>query len=1007
MHYTLHFLFLLLVSSCFASNFLKNETLSYPQSGEKSIVNLAKRMPFSLIDGGNTQFKIDSKDDAERFFSFFFLSQLKINNRNKFKEDLDRLADKYAHVKPLNDLLRTEVNQNGKLISLKAFFRSNGLFFFINDLSPEISSIAKKIESNLSHFYPSRSLKLQSFIKSKFEYKYMHPGNLRLFLSSLLDLIFQRSTNYEGFNELFGKFSERERQILISTIFDIWGESVISESFSIEKINDLRYSPGELEFFDKLVEEDCDIKEIQINQAIRNSFGNKIFFGSLTLIDYMCEFGVFHTLANHAEHKSIQKFLRLLARNIKIAKFFSHMPLLQGLSDINGLGKVLFRYFINSKPQLKDDIAIFESLSIKELTLLREWECAILEYSSEFPTITTNLLSGWERSSKVSLGSIHFSLLELSMDPLQRALRILANLIFDDIFFERDFGEVLQVTVPHGESHFSKLFQMLAKTQFRNLKCLDGPLITKEAAYRMLAGEKFVSEKLSGFLIERAKYFDKIEKGKNQISFVKRIRKAYSIVLEYYEENVTLPKLLEIMIKAAIGKPISEEQILVITSLKGENGGPFTYLIEESDAAILRQYLGELEHDPKELAFEMAADDLFNALVHYPSSKDISVDKKIVNPKTKKVLTTFWERRWCPFVVFRRPMNCSLSEVIWEGDHVLEILLRAQRNIESPILNTSIKNYLNNNITPVTEILKSRGASHFGSQAVRFRKFIESLRFLTFLPHWSEIPNLLFKSCFGLDQSMLSLKYPDSEVREQLMEWQKAFLGYQNDLVNPEATQAEILLALKEIEFTHFELELARLAVKVILKKEYSEISFIKEYQELRTRIKPEIELSVNIEEALEKHGILYALATGTGEEFIARIIKAMGIVAELTLTGNTTTGNNTEKFVRYLEHLEYLKWAISKEDSFLFTSLHNCLFSNYLMRRVADDNDAQIICRLNPENRRDLGIWQSRLVGFENGLGYYRVKDANWVKEDLMELGLPTLRNVWGRIPSTQRNFN
>ena len=229
-----------------------------------------------------------------------------------------------------------------------------------------------------------------------------------------------------------------------------------------------------------------------------------------------------------------------------------------------------------------------------------------------------------------------------------------------------------------------------------------------------------------------------------------------------------------------------------------------------------------------------------------------------------------------------------------------------------------------------------------------------------------------------------------------------AFLGYHNDLVNPNATQAEILLAMKEIEFTHFELELARLSVKIIMKKEYSEITFIKEYQALLNRIKPEIEISVNTEESLEKHGILYALATCSGDEFIARIIKAMGIVAQKTLAGSAFS----EKFVRYLEHLGYLKWAINNDDGFLFTNLHNCLFSNYFMRRATSDDDVQIISNLNSENRRDLGIWQFQLVGFENGLGYYRVRDPNGIKEDLMELGLPTMMKIWRKLTIEARKY-
>src|SRR5690348_8068600 len=104
MIFSFYLTFLLLIPLCFCSYDFSGIVVSSAQIlNDKSVIKWAKRDKFSLLEGRHERFKIKGKEDAELFFSFFILSQLKINNPDTFKEDLDTMEAKYRHIKPLND----------------------------------------------------------------------------------------------------------------------------------------------------------------------------------------------------------------------------------------------------------------------------------------------------------------------------------------------------------------------------------------------------------------------------------------------------------------------------------------------------------------------------------------------------------------------------------------------------------------------------------------------------------------------------------------------------------------------------------------------------------------------------------------------------------------------------------------------------------------------------------------------------------------------------------------
>ena len=197
---------------------------------------------------------------------------------------------------------------------------------------------------------------------------------------------------------------------------------------------------------------------------------------------------------------------------------------------------------------------------------------------------------------------------------------------------------------------------------------------------------------------------------------------------------------------------------------------------------------------------------------------------------------------------------------------------------------------------------------------------------------------------------------------------------------------------MKEIRYTHFELELAKLIISSFTNEDYSEIKFIGRFKALFERIKPEIEIDNVIQVALEQRGALYLFSLYSEDPFVIKIIKAVDLVAQRSIP------ETSAKLICYLSQLVHLRWFINEVDTFLFTRIHNVLISSYLTKRPPQQEDIQTISCLFPKQRESLGIWQKSLVGFVNALGDFKVQDATLIKEALAELGTVTLRSVLGK---------
>jgi hypothetical protein len=944
------YLFLLyLVSGCFTSNDSKFIPLSSIRVlTDENIIKLAKQDLLAMLRGGDNQFKIDNKADAELFFAIFLLRHFEINDKAEFKEEMDKLVKEFNHIESLADLLNFKISQNGELISLESYFRSNQIIFFIDDLCPEVASIVKRLEHNLGYFYPSEYFYLLNFMKPRMEYRHMNLKNLKKILREFLDLIFQKPIDRYWTIGSFKKFAKEEQEVLTSTIFAIWGESIACNDFKAEKIHDLGYSFAELQFFN-LIKEDCDITKVEINSAIRKSFGHKIFLNDLTLIDYMQKLGVFFTFANHFEHNDLKRFYNLFARNRKVKTFFENLYLLRDSSSINLLGKILLRYFLDPEPQLKEDIGIFKQLPVRDFTLLRDWEKSTLNDCKDFPSIIENFMIEREKKSdELDLESIHYFLLELSMGQSKRASKIIVNLIFDDIFFDKDLVEAFQIQPPNIRNSIKEKFNQ------------------REFGYRTLV----LSKNLKDLFIKRAQYFDRIGKDKMEISFEKRAKRVFMLISDYTSTNTYSPMLLGIFTKAAVGKPISESQLNSIMTFEGDKSGPFRYLLEETNIEKVKKYLKELKYDPEDYAYKIVADNFIQTLVKDCDSSfwNIRKNKQIdnVNPRTKNAIISIW-------YFLNLPSKYKKNS---DRTFLLKSLSVAQREF---ICSKNGSERSKNHLKHFIKFLKIRAVKYFGSEAARFGKFIDSLHLIS--PWEEDITAFsIFNTCFGIKESLVKLRIEYKMV--EISEWQEFFSGYKNNFANPKASPQDLDLDIKELRYTHFELELGKFLVKFMVQETYSESTVIKEYQALRNRIKPEIQIDTDLEMILEKHGILYAFATCKGNEFITRLTKIVGIVAQ-----RTHPANIAERFARYLENLEYLKWAIQKDNTVLFNNLHNCLVSSYLKRRPVIQDDIQLISQLSPQNRSDLGFWEYHLIGANNGLGNFNVQDPYSIKEALAGL--------------------
>ena len=439
--YIISSLFVLFISKSlgsFSPNDISFLQIKFNDSGK--IIRQVKRDPFVLLKQDNScndgsQFIMESRDDAELFLAYFILRHLKLNDSKQFAKELKVMGASYMHIKQLDELLKNKIKQDGKSISFKEFLLSNGPFFFMNDSSQESKWLFEKVKQNTILFYPNRHSKLVRFLVPvpKFDYMHLYKKELKGFYSYLLELIFQRNVSWSDFKKTFDKFQEDGRQVLMKTMDHIWGGPLINNELSIEKVNKFMSSLEELKFVDALVEADCEIRTIRIDPDIRISFANKEFLEGIPFFDYLSEHGVFFTLANYHGCKASQKFIKILSKNAKIVNFFDRLPLLRSISRINSLGKILFRYSVNSVPQLKEDIFLIRELSDEELNVLRKWEAKEQVCVARSPTITASITMDGGREEILS--SIHDALLELSMDPNSRALKLMSRLIFDDIFF--------------------------------------------------------------------------------------------------------------------------------------------------------------------------------------------------------------------------------------------------------------------------------------------------------------------------------------------------------------------------------------------------------------------------------------------------------------------------------------------------------------------------------------------------------------------------------------------
>ena len=517
------------------------------------------------------------------------------------------------------ELFKSRIQIQDSSVTLEELLITNGLFFFKNRIQPvcnKLEALLGIISELLPSFCPKQASILRKFLAPlpDFNHKLLRQGDLSIFYSYLLEFIFNRPVNFHNLKSVFDRFDSQGQKVLVSFITELWGvDCLVGNELSIDNVKMLMYNQYELEFVKILYQVDFDIGQLNgdIHPEIEIIYGRKNFKEDLTFLEYLQKYGLFYTLATWIDEILCQKFLKHVFDK-KILLFFNSLPLLQGVSDLDLVAGIFYRYFIKENPPIDPDIQMITSLKSDDYELIRIWQVELIGFSINF-----SILKGQ------SLGWIHDSLLELQMDCKKKAVKVMAELVFDSLIFKKDFALTLKEKISEEAPYFN---EFLVERKYDSIWAIkERNPIDRRMLLRMVDFELGHDKNaLSHYLYNRARFFDTKRKlVGNEIPFENQIDNVLRVIgKEINYKPILESPGLDIFIENALGNfEITDHQISFLMTLNKPdlqglcNGLPeksLNYIIEEIDPEKIRFYLSELICNPKILVHHVLAR-------HFPS----------------------------------------------------------------------------------------------------------------------------------------------------------------------------------------------------------------------------------------------------------------------------------------------------------------------------------------------------------------------------------------------------
>ena len=369
--------------------------------------------------------------------------------------------------------------------------------------------------------------------------------------------------------------------------------------------------------------------------------------------------------------------------------------------------------------------------------------------------------------------------------------------------------------------------------------------------------------------------------------------------------------------------------------------------------------------------------DIFLAKIANEDDKSFSSEiRKISNSTKNQEVLALYRRFFVTKVKIQEEHGYQGLEEVIQKYGILYVLTFSDRfKYEDP------NEYLNSQemLKNIVKQMLSKSQEHFPNQSKRINKFIESLKGLEKLFGWEiNLPQIFFDLCFKPRRDEINFDYlynlPHGALG-YLKEWQLSFMGYNNDLVKLHKTKDELSFALAEFEFTQFERELAYLLVVQLC--EYSNENFVRGVAEIRSRCEM---LNVRSEEVIfETQGAIKALASTNRSPLVCKMLRAIRLVSKKILPTE-----KSEKVVHYVQKLYLLEKLFESIENPQI--MHNLLIRSYLGLAISED--VAVIKQLSKENRKILGFWQFKLVGYYSELGFFELQGDDCIKSALIEMG-------------------